>query len=257
MMSGMRKAPPISTSSPRHHHFAPVRQRIEHQQHGGGIVVDHGGRLGPGQLAQQALDQIVAVAAPARVQVELQVGWRGQRAQHRGHGLVGQQRAAQVGVQHGAGQVVHGAQARRRGAASAASTRPATAAASSSARVRPPCSARWRSASRSWRSAATTWSAAVGVQRRPQRVGVQQPVERRNVGNGGGLGGASGRRDGAHSSSVPFHSRDCRWRGRSRPRRPARPASGWPGRRPPARRADPCPGRRSCDNCGSGRRSPP
>ena len=55
MMSGMRKAPPISISSPRETGTClPERQGVQHQQHGGGVVVDHGGGLGAGQLAQQA-----------------------------------------------------------------------------------------------------------------------------------------------------------------------------------------------------------
>jgi hypothetical protein len=98
----------------RHHHLAPVGQRIEHQQHRGGVVVDHRRGLGAGQLAQQVFDQLVAVAAGAAAQVELQRHRRGQRAHHRLQRLLGQRRPPQVGVQHGAGEVEHAAQARAR-----------------------------------------------------------------------------------------------------------------------------------------------
>ena len=79
-MSGMRKAPPISISSPRE--IDALRgggQRVEHQQHRGGVVVDDGRRFGAGQLAQQVLDELVALAALARVQVEFEIDRRGQR----------------------------------------------------------------------------------------------------------------------------------------------------------------------------------
>ena len=91
-----------------------LRQGIQHQQHGGRVVVDDGGRFGPRQFAQQFLDQVVAVAALARLQVEFQVHRPLQRFHHGLHGRVGQQRAAQIRVQHGARQVEHGAQLRAR-----------------------------------------------------------------------------------------------------------------------------------------------
>ena len=44
MTSGTRKAPPISTSSPRETTASlPWARRVERQQHGGGVVVDDGG----------------------------------------------------------------------------------------------------------------------------------------------------------------------------------------------------------------------
>ena len=65
--------------------------------------------------AQQAAQVVVALAASAAVQVEFQrqrVGHRGSRGLHR---RFGQQRAAQVGMQHGAGQVQYRTQRRARG----------------------------------------------------------------------------------------------------------------------------------------------
>src|SRR5690606_9312502 len=64
--------------------------------------------------AHEVLHQVVAVAAAAAIQVELQGNGGGERAQHRLQSLRRQGRASQVGVQHGAGEVEHAAQARAR-----------------------------------------------------------------------------------------------------------------------------------------------
>ncbi|MNT49440.1 hypothetical protein D3C72_1862950 [compost metagenome] len=66
-----------------------LRQGIEHQQHGGRIVVDDGGCFGPSQFAQQFLDQVVAVAALARFQVKFQIHRPLQRFHHGLHGRIG------------------------------------------------------------------------------------------------------------------------------------------------------------------------
>ncbi len=93
--------------------LAVAGQRGDRQQHRGGVVVDHRRRLGAGQRAQQLLDQAVAVAAAAGGEVVLEVVRRGHRRQHLGQRSVGQQRAAEVGVDHGAAQVEHAAHPRR------------------------------------------------------------------------------------------------------------------------------------------------
>ena len=115
MMSGMRNAPPISISSPRETIASrPLRQRVEHEQHRGGVVVDDGRVLGAGQLAQQAAQMIVALAALAAAEIELE---RDRVAHRRDRGLdrlLGDQRAAEIGVQHGAGEIEHRPQARLR-----------------------------------------------------------------------------------------------------------------------------------------------
>ncbi len=65
-MSGMRNAPPISTSSPRETTTSLAGgQCAQGEQHGGGVVVHDGGGLGPGELADQVGYQVVAVAAAA------------------------------------------------------------------------------------------------------------------------------------------------------------------------------------------------
>ena len=91
----------------RDRHLAPERQRVEDQQHRGGVVVDHGGRLGAGDLAQQAGDVFVALAAPPGGEVEFQRGGGGKRLRGGGGGGRRQRCAAEIGVQHGAGQVEH------------------------------------------------------------------------------------------------------------------------------------------------------
>ena len=95
MMSGTRNAPPISISSPRETiDLLAKGERVEHQHHGGGVVVDDRRGLGAGQVAQQRRDMIVALAPPPGRQVEFQRG----RAAHRlGRGLGGFRPAAARG----------------------------------------------------------------------------------------------------------------------------------------------------------------
>ena len=92
--------------------LAVAGQRVQDDQHRGGVVVDDGGVLGPGQFAKQAAQVAVAFAAPAGVQIELQRGGGLHGAERGGHGLLRQQGAAEVGVQDGAGQVQDRAQVR-------------------------------------------------------------------------------------------------------------------------------------------------
>ena len=98
--------------APRDHHLLAACQAVEHQQHAGGIVVDDGGVFGAGQFAQPAAHQVVTVATSAAVQVKFQVGGRGHGPCHGLGHFIRQQRAPQVGVQHGAGKVEDLAQAR-------------------------------------------------------------------------------------------------------------------------------------------------
>ncbi len=77
----------------------------QHQQHGGSVVVHDHGRFGAGELAQQLLDYPVTLAAPAGLQIELQIHRRGERLSNGTHGLLGQQRAAEIGVQHRAREI--------------------------------------------------------------------------------------------------------------------------------------------------------
>ena len=80
---------------------------VEHQINGGGIVVhDHRG-LGACQTAQPLFDVAVAFAACATVDIEFEID----RARHRLHGRfsgdLADECAAEVGVQHGTGEIEH------------------------------------------------------------------------------------------------------------------------------------------------------
>ena len=96
----------------RDHHLLAACQAVEHQQHASGVVVDDGGVFGTSQFAQPAAHQVVTVATSAAVQVKFQVGGRGHGPCHGLGHFIRQQRAPQVGVQHGAGKVEDLAQAR-------------------------------------------------------------------------------------------------------------------------------------------------
>ena len=60
--------------SPGGNDFTALAQGTEDQQHGGGVVVDHHGCLGAGDLADQGLDVVVAGATLALGQVIFQSG---------------------------------------------------------------------------------------------------------------------------------------------------------------------------------------
>ena len=92
----------------RDRHLAAARQRVEHQQHRGGVVVDDGRGLGAGQLAEQAARH----GRRARRAGRRRGRTRGSTAQRTPRprpprSLLRQRRAAEIGVQHRAGQVEH------------------------------------------------------------------------------------------------------------------------------------------------------
>ena len=74
MISGTRKPPPISTSSPRDTTTSrPRAERGERQQHRRGVVVHDQPRLGAARAREQRACVSVARPAPAGRQIELQV----------------------------------------------------------------------------------------------------------------------------------------------------------------------------------------
>ena len=89
----------------RDDHFLAVRERVERQQHGGGVVVDHGGGLGAGERLKKRLDDIFSFAALALLEVVFEIDGIRAYAGHRVDGRLRQQRASQVRVEHGAGRV--------------------------------------------------------------------------------------------------------------------------------------------------------
>ena len=97
----------------RDHHLAAVRQRVEHQQHGSGVVVDHRRGFRAGQAADPLLDMIITVATLTAGQIELQIARAEGDRIHRRHRFRRQGRAAQIGMQHRPGQVQHRSHGRR------------------------------------------------------------------------------------------------------------------------------------------------
>ena len=96
----------------RDDHLLVTCQRRDREQHRAGVVVDDGGRLGAGERAQQLLDEAVALAAAAALQVVFEVVGAGHHRKRVLQGRIGQQRAAEVGVDDGAGEVEYRAQSR-------------------------------------------------------------------------------------------------------------------------------------------------
>ena len=94
----------------RDQHLLARRQGVEQQEDRCRVVVDQGRGLGAGQLAQQGLDDVVAVAASAALQVVFQRAGVARGGDQRRDRFIRQGRAAQVGMQHGAGEVVDRAQ---------------------------------------------------------------------------------------------------------------------------------------------------
>ena len=129
-MSGRRNEPPISISSPRETIVSlPVGQRVQRQHQRAGIVVDGERRLGAGQPLEPARDMVVALAAAAGLEIVFERRGLAHRLDRRRDRLLGQRRAAEIGVQHGAGQVEDAAlrgprQPRERGGAVGDDARP-------------------------------------------------------------------------------------------------------------------------------------
>jgi len=86
-------------------------QRRQRQEQRRGVVVHGDGRLGAGDAPQQPFYVLVAAAALAGGEVELEVAVAVAHGRHRGDGLVRQGRAAEVGVDDDAGGVDDGPQA--------------------------------------------------------------------------------------------------------------------------------------------------
>ena len=95
----------------RDDHFAALGQRGQHQHQGGGVVVDDGGRWCAGQALQPGFDVVVAVTAPTCGQVKFKVAGTAGNVVDGAQRLGRQRRAAQIGVQHRAGEVEDAAQA--------------------------------------------------------------------------------------------------------------------------------------------------
>ena len=89
----------------RHDRLAAAGQGVEAEQHGGGVVVDDRGVFGAGQRAEQGPDMVVAFAAIARGEVELERHGVPHRRDGRLDRRLGEDRPPEIGVQHDAGQI--------------------------------------------------------------------------------------------------------------------------------------------------------
>jgi hypothetical protein len=101
------RAADLDEFATRHRYLAAQGERVEHQQHGGRIVVDDGRLLGAGQLAQPMPHVAVALAASAGVQVVLQVRRAGHHLARDVDSLSRQRGAAEISMQHRAGEIEH------------------------------------------------------------------------------------------------------------------------------------------------------
>ncbi len=106
------RAADLDQLAPRYDSLAAARQRIEAQKHGRRIIVDQRGVLSAGERAEKGPHMVVALAAPARRQVEL-------KRRRLAHGLdgrldrrLGEDGAAEIGVQHRSGEVEQRTQVR-------------------------------------------------------------------------------------------------------------------------------------------------
>jgi len=70
--SGMRRLLDFNQFAPRDTRTAAAGQRVQHEEHGGGIVVDHVAASAPVNR-KAGFHRIVPIAAAARTQIELQV----------------------------------------------------------------------------------------------------------------------------------------------------------------------------------------
>jgi len=105
-ISGSRNESPISMSSPRDvgtsRRFARLRKN---EQHRGCVVVDHGGRFCARQFAQKRFDVRIAIATPARRQVEFEIARPAGDARDRLDRLVGKRCSPEICVQNRPGEI--------------------------------------------------------------------------------------------------------------------------------------------------------
>src|SRR5262249_16354121 len=89
----------------REDHLSALGERVETEQHGGGVVVDDARRFRRGQIAQQPLDHLLAFAARALFEIVFEIDCALAGADRRVDRRLRQQRAPEIGVQDRAGRV--------------------------------------------------------------------------------------------------------------------------------------------------------
>ena len=91
-----------------HHGFAALCQAVEHEQDGGGVVVDDRRVLGTGEFANQSTQMIVAIAAFAGLQIKLKRDSGPHRSDAGFDGRFSDDCTAEVRVQHRTGEIEDG-----------------------------------------------------------------------------------------------------------------------------------------------------
>jgi hypothetical protein len=99
----------------RYEHLLTLRQRVQQQKDGGGIIVHDRRFLCAGDLHEEGFQVPVPISAPALGEVELQIHRTAGRVRDRFDRLLRQQRAAEIGMQDRARKVEHGLQRSGRG----------------------------------------------------------------------------------------------------------------------------------------------
>ena len=84
-------------------HGFPLCQRVEHQEDGTRVVVDHHGGLGAGEFAEKLFDKGIAAATAAGLGVIFQVAVAFGEFGNMHGGIFAQRGAAQIGVEHHTG----------------------------------------------------------------------------------------------------------------------------------------------------------
>ena len=98
-------APDLDQLAARDDNLLSRRCGIEPQQDRRGVVVDHGGGLGTGKVQKEPLDGLLAFASLALVEIVFEVDRMHARLADGLDRCLGEERTAQIGVQHRAGGV--------------------------------------------------------------------------------------------------------------------------------------------------------
>ncbi len=100
-----KRAANLDHLAARHDHFAPFGQRVEREHDSRGVVVDDGSGLGAGQRANLVLDDRIAIAASAGIQIVFQVDGGSRRHLDGLDRRLCQNRAPKIRMQHDPGRI--------------------------------------------------------------------------------------------------------------------------------------------------------
>jgi hypothetical protein len=100
-----KRAADLDQLAARNDRLAPGRKRVQGEHQRAGIIVDRERRLGAGQPREPAGDVIVALTAPAAIEIVFERCRRAHRFDRGNNRLFGQGRTPEIGVQYRAGQI--------------------------------------------------------------------------------------------------------------------------------------------------------